>query len=121
VAAACGQTAGNLWRIRRYRAILEDHIARQPGAVGLLGDETRSVAVLRTKLLEANLRAANLERDKKRLEAFAARHLSNTTATRPRGRRAASPPLSRGRTTAGLSNAPRPRWMRSSSMRRFSQ
>jgi hypothetical protein len=85
VAPACGRTAGQLRRNRRYRAILEDHIARQPGAAGLLGDEIRSVAVLRAKLDVAILRVSNLERDKKRLEAFVVKHLPNVTAPRPAG------------------------------------
>jgi hypothetical protein len=77
VAGACHQSPSNLRRNRRYRAILEHHLASQTGSVALLGEDTRSVGVLRAKLLEANLRAANHLRDKKRLEAYIAKHAAN--------------------------------------------
>ncbi|MFC7693656.1 hypothetical protein ACFQY5_33125 [Paeniroseomonas aquatica] len=52
-------------------------MARQLGAASLIGDDTQSAAILRVKLVEARLRIANLEADKRRLEAFVARHMPN--------------------------------------------
>jgi hypothetical protein len=79
VAPACGRTDGQLRRNPRYRAILEDYVARQPGAVALMGEDTQSASILRAKLLEVTVRAANLERDKKRLAAFIAKRPPDRT------------------------------------------
>lgn len=91
VAPACGRTAGQLRRSARYRAVLEGHLGRQPGAIGLLGDDTRSAPILRAKLIEARLRIANLEADKRRLEAFVSRHTPHSEPTRQAAGNASGP------------------------------
>lgn len=59
------------------RAVL-DYFGKQPGAAGIVNDEDANSAVLRAKLIAANLRIRSLEVSKGRLERSIARLLTGT-------------------------------------------
>jgi len=75
VAGVTGQTPGNLRRNKVYREMLESHLYRQRGTAGLIADRDRDVNVLKAKLRTAELEAANVARDKARLERFVAQNM----------------------------------------------
>lgn len=75
VAGTTGQTPGNLRRNKAYREMLESHLYRQRGTVGLITDRDRDVNVLKAKLRAVELETANVARDKARIERFMAQNM----------------------------------------------